>query len=175
MRRMWAFRVYDVMLYTGEPKAVAQHSIERHTRNGILRRLGGGYYTMNIPQCIPSNAEFDMARWLRPFHITYYSLESRLSEFGIISQIPVIGTFATTGRSGRLETGIGTIEYTHVSTRVRPSDVYWDKDRRTWVATPKRALEDLKRTGRNLGLVDMELYEEVQTEFLEGELKCKNF
>jgi predicted transcriptional regulator of viral defense system len=166
MQQMWAFRVCDVMLYTGESKNSAQMSIERLTGRGILKRLGGGFYTVNLPQCVPLNAVFDMARWLRPFEITWFSLESRLSELGIISQIPFVGTFMTTGRSGRLKTGVGTIEYTHFSGKIPHNDVYWDTDRRTWVATPKRALEDLQKTGRNLGLVDMDVFEEVQSEFL---------
>jgi predicted transcriptional regulator of viral defense system len=173
LRQIWAFRVHDIMLYTGESKTNAQHSLERLTKNGILLRLGGGFYTINLPQCIPTYAGVDMARGLRPLQITWFSLESRLSELGIISQIPAVGTFMTTGRRGRFKTAVGTIEYTHTSGRVSPEDIYWDEERRTWVATPKRALEDLKKTGRNLGLVDMNIFKEVQTEFFKDGKNAK--
>jgi len=53
---------------------------------------------------------------LRPAEQNYVSLESALSERGVISQIPV-GTITvmTTGSKGRVKTQYGVIEFTHTN------------------------------------------------------------
>jgi hypothetical protein len=87
----------------------------------------------------------------------YVSLESRLSELGLISQIPGVLTLMTSGRSQRYETLYGAIEFTHTQRDVpslcEADEIVYDNDRAIHVATADCALRDLKRVGRNLNLV----------------------
>ena len=85
----------------------------------------------------------EIALKLRPGELSYVSLESALSMYGWISQIPLgVLTVMTTGRTGQFKTPWGTIENTH-----------WDPNRKFMVATANAAYRDLKRAGRNLDLV----------------------
>lgn len=88
------------------------------------------------------------------------SLESRLSELGLISQIPGVLTVMTSGRSGRIETAFGAIEFTHtereVSALIDAGQVVWDESRGIHLATAERACSDLKRVGRNLDLLSLQ-------------------
>jgi len=93
---------------------------------------------------------------LRRGYYSYTSLESALSEYGAISQIPVDRlTVMTTGRKGVYRTRWGTIEFTH--TKRSPADILdhtCDVGRPLRMATPQAAWRDLKRVGRNTHLVD---------------------
>ena len=98
-----------------------------------------------------------IAKALRPGEYSYVSLESMLSEYGVISQIPVDRlTLMTTGREGIYKTPYGTIEMTH--TKRSPDDILKStqiiEKRPLRVATKKTALRDLKRVGRNMNLID---------------------
>jgi hypothetical protein len=92
---------------------------------------------------------------LRPWDFKYLSLESALSEAGVISQIPSRLTLMTTGRTQTFATPYGIIEFVH--TAQKPEDlrhqVVWDNRKGFPVATAKRALGDLKHVRRNLDLV----------------------
>src|SRR5690606_10369240 len=88
----------------------------------------------------------------------YISLESMLSEYGAISQIPVDRlTVMTTGRKGVYKTLYGVIEFTHTKRSVedilQSTRVIADKPLR--IATPETAWRDLKRVGRNKTLVNI--------------------
>jgi hypothetical protein len=64
-------------------------------------------------------------------------------------------TLMTTGRSRTFETPFGTLEFVHTaqtSDQLR-GDMVFDEARQLEIATPERALRDLKRVGRNLDLV----------------------
>jgi len=95
---------------------------------------------------------------LRRGEYNYISLESALSEYGAISQIPVDRlTVMTTGRKGLYRTPWGTIEFTH--TKRATSNIIasiCNVGRPLRLATPMAAWRDLKRVGRNTHLVDEE-------------------
>ncbi|PHM28446.1 hypothetical protein [Xenorhabdus budapestensis] len=56
----------------------------------------------------------DLAKAMRRGEYNYVSLESALSEYGAISQIPIDRlTVMTTGRKGTYKTPFGIIEFTH--------------------------------------------------------------
>lgn len=113
---------------------------------------------------------YEVARTLRRGSYTYLSLESALSEYGVISQIPVHHhTFMTTGRKGVFDTPYGKIEFTH--TCRDPLGIIADMvdvDRPLPIATPERSLADLRRVGRNLHLVQEEEVANLMKE-LQGE------
>jgi hypothetical protein len=96
-----------------------------------------------------------IARTLRRGAYNYVSLESALSEWGAISQIPVGRlTVMTTGRKGEYKTPYGVIEFTHTKrplTEVLASGV--ERGRPLRIASKQAALRDLKRVGRNTHLL----------------------
>ncbi len=100
----------------------------------------------------------EVAKTLRRGEYNYVSLESALSEYGIISQIPVGRiTVVTTGRKGEYRTPYGIIEFTHTKrplSEVLESMI--DRQRPLRVATKEAALRDLRRVGRNTHLIDSE-------------------
>lgn len=64
----------------------------------------------------------------------------------------------TQGRSGKLETRYGTIEFTHFSRKknLNEDDCYYDPVARIFRAKAARAITDLKRVGRNTQLLQLE-------------------
>lgn len=103
-----------------------------------------------------SHAIEHVARALRRGEYNYVSLESALSEYGVISQIPLDRlTVMTTGRKGVYHTALGTIEFIH--TKRKPTAILEgvvDAGRPLRLATPHTAWRDLKRVGRNTHLVN---------------------
>ncbi len=103
-----------------------------------------------------SHAIEHVARALRRGEYNYVSLESALSEYGVISQIPVDRlTVMTTGRKGVYGTPVGTIEFVHTKRKLSAilAGVV-DVQRPLRLATAQTAWRDLKRVGRNTHLVN---------------------
>ena len=85
------------------------------------------------------------------------SLESILSEYGVISQIPVNRmTVMTTGASGLVETPYGVIEFTHTKRGAAEivKHTLLSKGRPLRIATKRAAVRDLLRVGRNANMMD---------------------
>ena len=137
------------------PRAL-KAGLERLVAGGILVRPVRGVYLYALSRNREGNLIEQIAAVLRRGEYNYVSLESALSEYGAISQIPVDRlTVMTTGRSGRYSTTYGFIEFTH--TKRRPGEVLHgvrDRGRPLKIATPATAWRDLKRVGRNTHLVD---------------------
>lgn len=106
----------------------------------------------------------ELAKALRPGCYNYVSLESMLSEYGSISQIPMDRlTIMTTGRKGLYKTAYGVIEFTHTKRSVLDilNHTHLVEGRPLRIATKATAWRDLKRVGRNIHLVDKrELFDE---------------
>jgi len=93
---------------------------------------------------------------LRPGAYNYVSLESALSEYGLISQILIDRlTVVTTGRKGIYTTPYGVIELTHTKRTVENILDNTQKSDHHLLRFAKRdtALRDLLRVGRNLHLL----------------------
>lgn len=138
------------------PKAFAE-GLRRLVRSGLLVHACHGVYVNPGARSLDSRVIERIARALRPGAYNYVSLESLLSETGEISQVPVDRlTVMTTGRKGVYRTPYGVIEFTHTK---RPIPAVIDgirqvEGRPLRIATPAVAWRDLKRVGRNVGLVD---------------------
>ena len=130
--------------------------LQRLVAQEILRRPVRGVYFYALGQTRGGDSIEQIARALRRGKYNYVSLESALSEYGAISQIPVDRlTVMTTGRRGEYPTPFGVIEFTH--TKRRPRDILSgirDVGRPLKLATPETAWRDLKRVGRNTHLVN---------------------
>lgn len=150
-------------MFPDEGEKALEKSLQRMVADGILQRVAKGLYVN--PSATSKNrwiAE-EIAKALRPGCITYVSLESILSEYGAISQIPIDRlTVMTTGRSGVHKTPFGTIELTHTK---RPrSEILGrtlePKGRPLRIATRSAAVSDLLRVGRNVNMIIQEEIDE---------------
>ena len=144
-------------MFLDEPKETFDDSLTRLVKAGLLVRAARGVYVYRLTRNF-GDATLDLiARNLRRGHVTYESLESMLSSYGVISQIPVDRrTYMTTGRSGEYHTPYGVIEFTHTSksiTLIAP-ELLHPEGRGVPLASKHLALRDLKATRRNLDLVD---------------------
>ncbi len=94
-----------------------EKSLQRMVADGLLQRVAKGLYV--DPAAASRRCGWmieEIAKALRPGHMSYVSLESMLSEFGVISQVPMNRiTVMTTGAGGIAETPYGDIEFTHTS------------------------------------------------------------
>ena len=93
------------------------------------------------------------------------ALEAALSEHGVVSQVPMVRTIMATGRSGRVRTAFGTLELVR-TVRSVPSilDGTVDVGHPLRPARARTALEDLRRVGRNLHLVDLDELAEIEVD-----------
>jgi len=133
--------------------------IHRLTKNGILARACRGIYINTHAISLDAYTIEHIAKALRQGSYNYVSLESILSEYGVISQIPLDRlTVMTTGRKGIYKTSFGTIEYTHTKRSfidILEGVIQVDK-RPLRIALKATAWRDLKRVGRNTAMVNLE-------------------
>ena len=129
--------------------------LNRLVRSQVLQRAVNGVYVNALSPKRGADTLEHIARAMRRGHHSYVSLESALSEYGAISQIPMRLTVMTTGRRGEYPTPFGVIEFTHTARSVPDViDGTVDAGRPLRLATRQTAYRDLKRVGRNLELVD---------------------
>lgn len=138
--------------------------LSRAAQAGVVERVCRGIY-LNPRADRPRGYElYHAAARLRAGHLLYLSLESALSDVGVISQVPVGRvTFMTSGRSNVIRCGrFGVIELVH--TDQRPSDLVtdlaFDERIRAWRASVRLAMRDMRATGRSLDLIDTEVLSE---------------
>ncbi|MCA6936812.1 type IV toxin-antitoxin system AbiEi family antitoxin [Pectobacterium versatile] len=140
--------------------------LNRLVKDGILTRAIRGVYVYNHAKSKDSYTLERIVLALRRGEYNYLSLESALSEYGVISQIPIDRiTVMTTGRSEEHKTPFGVIEFTH--TKRPPEQILQDTcfgHSPLRHATKKTAVRDLRRVGRNTHLIDeSELYHESES------------
>lgn len=139
--------------------------LSRATKAGVLKRVCRGIYLYPVPDYPAGNVLFHAAARLRAGEFNYISLETVLSDAGVISQVPMNWiSLMTSGRSHVVDCGdYGHIEFVH--TAQRPDDVSaelaYDPDRRLWRASVRQALRDMKATRRSMELVDEEVAREL--------------
>jgi len=143
-------------LFPEDSPRTLQEGVNRLVKAEILQRVSRGIYLYNYAKSKDSHVIEHIAKARRRGEYNYVSLESALSEYGAISQIPVDRlTVMTTGRKGEYRTPYGTIEFTHTSRKVADVlDSVKDIGRPLRFAKLKAAWRDLKRVGRNVHLVD---------------------
>nr|WP_298164451.1 type IV toxin-antitoxin system AbiEi family antitoxin domain-containing protein [uncultured Pseudomonas sp.] len=132
--------------------------LSRAASEGHLVRVCRGLYLFEPAN--PSNGLllFHAAARLRATQFNYISLETALSDAGVISQIPINWiTLMSSGRSSIITCGRwGTIEFVH--TKQKPQELVdqlrYDSRCRLWRASPRQALRDMKAARRNMDLID---------------------
>lgn len=147
------------ILFPDESEHAQRESLARHVRNGSLVRVAYQLYANPMARSRGPRPLEAIVPYLRPLDLNYISTETALSERGVISQMTQSYlTVMTTGPSHLYETPYGTIEFTHTKrdpAQIRDQLVF-DKSRGLYVATLERAVSDLRRIGRNVGMIDEE-------------------
>ena len=153
-------------LFPEERAKSMDQSLKRMVGDVLLQRVARGLYVN--PSASSKNrwiAE-EIAKALRPGNLSYVSLESILSEYGVISQIPINRmTVMTTGCSGLVETPYGIIEFTHTKRSAAEivKHTLTANGRPLRIATKRAAVRDLLRVGRNVNMMDRhEIKDEVE-------------
>jgi predicted transcriptional regulator of viral defense system len=144
--------------FPDEEEKTLEKSLQRLVSDGILERVTKGIYLNPMATSKKSHVVEDIAAVLRRSHLSYVSMESMLSEYGVISQVPVRRvTIMTTGAKGTYNTPYGTIEFTHTKRRlveiIRRTAIV--KNRPLRIALKAAAVQDLVRAGRNTGMMNM--------------------
>jgi len=139
--------------------------LSRAAKTGLLKRVCRGIYLYPVPDYPAGNLLYHAAARLRAGEFNYISLESALSEAGVISQMPINWiTLMSSGRSHVVNCGdYGHIEFVH--TEQQPGnlagDLSFDTDRHLWRASVRQALRDMKATRRSMELVNEEVAHEL--------------
>ncbi len=125
----------------------------RAEKRGLLERVCQGIYQY---AGAPDNSGlilFHAAALLRARHFNYISLETALSDAGLISQMPIAWmTIISTGRSAEVSCGrFGTIEFIHTERAMSQiaDHLTYDSDRHLFRASPELALADMRRFNRS--------------------------
>lgn len=165
---IYFFGLNDLRLWTRDRESpdALRKSIRRHCAIGLFSKIYKDIYVngLNNPLDRDIFLGYRIAPMLRPGENTWESLESRLSDLGIISQVSNRLTFMTTGKAGIVRTTVGTFEFSH-SPRKRLPELSYCAATGILHATAKQAWEDLQFIDRNVGMVDLErLEEEIEDE-----------
>jgi hypothetical protein len=162
---VWAFTPPSFSaLMGGVDPAYLKLMMKRLSDQGVLIRAARGVYVNPHARSRPADARRGLLRFLRPREINYVSLESKLSEAGVISQIATALTCMTTGSPGRFETPWGAVEFTHTGRTIEVGTDVAVQDDGTLEATIRTAVRDLRRVGRNLDLIDKEILADAMSE-----------
>ena len=141
--------------------------LTRACRSGLIERVCRGIYLNPRASYQPGLVLYHAAARLRVGHYVYLSLESVLSNHGIISQVPINRiTLVTSGRNGEINCGrFGRIEFTHSKRLISDcaDALSYADDLRLWIASPQLAYRDLTFVGRNRELVDLHALETLTT------------
>jgi len=105
----------------------------RIEEQGLLKRVTAGIYLNRLGKATPE----ELAMSIRM--PCYISFETALSHYGILSQVPLVLTCATTRKPGRKITPLGEIVFRHLNTARFWG--YGEENRILW-AEPEKALLD---------------------------------
>jgi hypothetical protein len=132
--------------------------VSRAVKDGLLRRICRGLFLYPAVEYPRGLVLFHAAARLRAGAFNYISLETALSDAGVISQIPMNWiTVMSSGRSHIVNCGeFGRIEFVH--TKKRPENLtdhlIYDSRCRLWRASVALAIKDMQATRRSTDLID---------------------
>lgn len=138
--------------------------LNRAVTNKLLLRVCRGIYL--YPPALRRDGQllFHVAALMRANNFNYISLETTLSDAGVISQIPINWiSIMSSSRSNVISCGkFGTIEFIHTCQQPveLASQLIYDYSCGLWRANVSLALKDMKRTHRNCDLIDWEVANE---------------
>ena len=132
---VWAFTPpsFSVLMGGIEP-GYLRLMMKRLSDQGVIVRAARGLYVNPHARSQPPDVRRGLIRFLRPREISYVSLESKLSEAGVISQIATTLTCMTTGSAGWIDTPWGAVEFTHTDRAIEVGTDVWVQDEGRWQA-----------------------------------------
>lgn len=132
--------------------------LSRASKSGLLLRVCRGVYLYPAVAYPKGLLLYHVAALLRASDFNYISLETALSDVGVISQIPFNWiTVMSSGRSSKVKCGsFGTIEFIHTSKQAGSlvDKLVYDERCHLWRANVALALHDMKITRRDMDLLD---------------------
>ncbi len=131
--------------------------LSRMVKSKKIARVTNGIFFLPEKFLDISSLLYKTAAKLRSRDFNYISLESVLSEEGLISQVMFnYLTIMTTGRSGIIRCGnYGTIEFVHTKKIIKNQNELSLNRYGMFQSSSKLALEDMKHTRRSLDLVNL--------------------
>lgn len=151
-------------LFPGLSDSAFKTLLSRAVRDGYLTRVCRGLYLYRNAMPLDGLLLFHAAATLRARAFNYISLETALSDAGVISQVPMQWiTIMSSSCSAIISCGeFGTIEFVH--TDQKPTDVMdklsYDARCGLWRASIALAIRDMKATRRNTDLIDWDMVHE---------------
>lgn len=132
--------------------------LSRAVSEGHLTRVCRGVYLYDKANPDLGMMLHHIAAKLRPSGLNYLSLETVLSDAGVISQIPMNRiTLMSSGRSSVIDCGRwGSIEFVRTQQPASQlvGQLQYDPPSRLWRANVSQALRDMRATHRSLDLID---------------------
>ena len=157
----YLFKTSDFrILFSGTSPQALRILLGRAVKAGVLKKICTGVYLYPNAGYSKGFELYHTAVRLRENTFCYLTMESILSEAGIISQIPLNWiTLMTGGRSGIIHCGDwGHIEFIH--TKKKPEHIssflVYDYRYKLWRASPALALQDMRNAKRSMDLIDWE-------------------
>ena len=134
--------------------------LSRAVKAGLLKRVCRGIYWYPKSDYPLGLLLFHAAARLRADEFNYISLETALSDAGLISQVPINWiTLMSSGRSHIIDCGeLGHIEFVHTAQRPEEiaGELSYDAARHLWRASEKQALRDMRAARRSMDLVNID-------------------
>lgn len=132
--------------------------IHRAERRGVIEQVCQGIYQYTGAPDYSGHLLHHAAALLRARNFNYISLETALSDAGVISQIPIGWvTLVSTGRTAIVSCGkYGAIEFVHTERRLEQiaDSLSYDRDCRLFRANATLAMNDMRRFRRD-GTMDL--------------------
>ena len=147
------------VLFSDENQASMYMALNRHCKKGAIEQVCKGVWINPLSQYYHNDTRLEeLTNLIRPDSYNYVSLESVLSQAGVISQqMFAYLTVMTTGASRLVKTKFGTLELTHTKRSLTEVCLHQiPAGRKMPWADVKTAYRDLKRVGRNVHMVDEE-------------------
>lgn len=145
------------VLFAGENEKTLYTALRRHAKNGVIEHVCKGIWLNPLSRFANNDTRLEeLALLLRPDQYNYVSMETVLSQAGVISQ-QMFGylTVMTTGSSKVIKATFGTLELTHTKRNlIEVSRHRIPEGHRLPWADLETAYRDLKRSGRNVEMVD---------------------
>ncbi len=146
------------VLFADENEKTMYTALCRHAKNGVIERVCKGVWLNHLSSFANNDTRLEeLVLLLRPDHYNYVSMETVLSQASIISQ-QMFGylTVMTTGSSKTIKATFGTLEFTHTKRDLIELSLHRvpEGHKLPW-ASVDTAYRDLKRSGRNVSMIDM--------------------
>ena len=150
--QLWLYTKASLrIIFPAETEYALKKSLQRHVRSGVLQKVSRNLYANERARSAAVDKLPALVPYLKPSAINYVSQETRLSQLGAISQMPLnYLSVMTSGSSQTFQTRYGTVQFTHTKRPIHYILAHTTTDPATGLllADEILALKDLTRSGR---------------------------